>query len=122
MVSLESDLTNRSRDLLSQGGGKASCNPSYHGCSVYSCKCAPLTDPYLRRFENQTQSAIVWLETPKNGPSQAPLILTGVTIVQASGATGPAVASPELYLIDAVIDCDHAGAAVSSVASYLSNV
>lgn len=68
----------------------------------------------------QSESALYWA-------GQGPLILTGVHIVQAPGATGPAIRATEpISIIDTVIECDgslNRSLAISTAASlYTKNV
>jgi hypothetical protein len=59
------------------------------------------------RFYNQSVSGVSWLVGKHNSNGQGPLVVVGVTVQQAVGASGPAISSTGtvMYVIDAVIQC-----------------
>ena len=125
------DVTVRMTDALAGFGGGGGAGASHLNIAAIGGQFGVRFDesepgPVVAggRFENQSVSAIAWLQSRKNGAGQGPLIVTGVSVEQAAGASGPAVATNAriMYVLDATIRCDpRAGVAVSPGA-YLRSV
>jgi hypothetical protein len=123
------DVTVRMVDALAGFGGGGGAGASHINIAAVGGKFGVRFDesepgPVVvgGRFVNQSVSGVAWIESSHNSAGQGPLIITGVEIIQPAGASGPAIDSPALYAIDAVITCAGSTGVATAPGAYLRSI
>ena len=119
------DVTVRMIDGLAGFGGGGGAGASHLNIAAYGGQFGVRFDasepgPVVAGglFVNQSVTGVAFL----NVGIQGPLIVAGVRVVQAAGASGAAIAGAA-YIVDSVVDCDPAADGVATAsASYLRGV